>query len=354
MPNIHLNGLKKVFGGYTAVSDVNLKIADGEYVTLLGPSGCGKTTILRMMAGLIDPTEGDIQVDGSSVLSVEPHDRGIGYLFQNYALFPHMSAIENVGYGLLVRGDHPTHIQTKSSDMLRMANMLEWAGYMPHELSGGMQQRVALARSLAAGFKTLFLDEPMSSLDPKISHKLRYEIKCMAKKMGLTVVHVTHDQSIAMSISDRVIVMRRGRIAQVGTPKEIYYKPSCPYVAHFIGESNFMHAKQVSDNEIVVGGQTLTVEEMDSTGEDMVAAIRPEKIIFEKRLDNTFDGVISKVKFLGPLTRFTVDIGGQLFTVSTAKHPELMVGSKVSIYLPPEEIMLFSGIKDLAKELQVL
>jgi ABC-type Fe3+/spermidine/putrescine transport system ATPase subunit len=354
MPTIELRNVAKRFGAYTAVSDVNLKIMDGEYVTLLGPSGCGKTTILRMIAGLIDPSEGDILIDGQSVAKTPPEDRSIGYLFQNYALFPHMNVEANAGYGLLVRGEYPARIKKKTDEMLRLVKLLEWAGYMPYQLSGGMQQRVALVRSLAAGFKVLFLDEPMSSLDPKIGLKLRYEIRRTAQNMGLTVIHVTHDQADAMSISDSIIVMRRGRLAQVGTPKEIYYRPNSPYVAHFIGESNFLRCEPTGEREVSVNGRTLDVGVKVSGMKGIVAAIRPEKILFEQRLDNTLEGVIRDVNFLGPITRFTVDLEGLTFTVSTAKRPELKEGSRVSIYLPPQEMMIFSDVADLDAELKVL
>jgi thiamine transport system ATP-binding protein len=354
MPSIELNGVKKEFEGYTAVKDINLRIHDGEYVTLLGPSGCGKTTLLRMMAGLIDPTEGDILIDGKSQAGTPPEDRNIGYLFQNYALFPHMNVKENVGYGLLVRGHDKADVVEEAEKMLRMVNLLMWGGHMPNELSGGMQQRVALVRSLAAGGRIMFLDEPMSSLDPKIGLKLRYELQKTAKKLNLTVIHVTHDQADAMSISDKIIVMRRGRIAQVGTPKEIYFRPISPYVAHFIGESNFLKAESGDENTILFGGHTLAVKEKPAASGALIAAIRPEKILFEKRLLNSLEGIVKDVNFLGPTTRFSIDIGGMELTVSTAKRPELKVGSKVSIYLPPDEITLFCGIKDLTEELKVM
>jgi ABC-type Fe3+/spermidine/putrescine transport system ATPase subunit len=354
MPSIELLNVSKRFGGYVAVSDISLRISDGEYATLLGPSGCGKTTILRMMAGLIAPDGGDILIDGRSVVATPPEDRNIGYLFQNYALFPHMDVEENVGYGPLVRGDFRAQIRETTDDMLRFVELLEWAGYMPNQLSGGMRQRVALARSLAAGTKILFLDEPMSSLDPKIGEKLRYELRKTAKKLKLTVIQVTHDQSEAMSISDRIIVMRRGKIAQVGRPKEIYYRPASPYVAHFIGESNFLRAQAAGEGRVLVGGRSISVEDEVAAAKDIVVAIRPEKILFGERLENTFEGVVKSVKFMGPTTKFEIDAGGILFKASTAKQPKLVAGSSVSIYLPPKEIMVFRGVSDLETELKVL
>jgi putative spermidine/putrescine transport system ATP-binding protein len=207
---------------------------------------------------------------------------------------------------------------------------------------------------LAAGCRILFLDEPMSSLDPKIGIKLRYEIQKTARKLGLTVIHVTHDQADAMSISDRIIVMRQGTIAQVGTSREVYYKPASPYVAHFIGESNFIKAKADGVNTVSLDGHILDVKNAVANLKDIVIAIRPEKILFEKRLDNTFEGVIEDVKFLGPTTRFIVRVDDLTFKVSTAKHPELKKGARVSIYIPPGDILIFSGIKDLDGELKIL
>jgi ABC-type Fe3+/spermidine/putrescine transport system ATPase subunit len=354
MPVIELRSVTKEFRSITAVKDASFRIKDGEYVTLLGPSGCGKTTLLRMIAGLIDVTEGDILIDERSVVGTPPEDRNIGYLFQNHALFPHMNVRENVGYGPLVQGNNKADTKRIAEDMLKFVDMLEWAKFMPNQLSGGMRQRVALVRSLAAGCKILFLDEPMSSLDPKIGVKLRYEIKKMTKKLGLTVIHVTHDQADAMSISDRVIVMKRGGIVQTGTPKEIYYKPITPYVAHFIGDSNFIKATPTGANTLTMDVHTINVEEDVSGMKDVVLAIRPERILLEKRLENTFDGVVKDANFLGQTTRYAIRVDGLELTVSTAKHPELKAGMNVSVYLPPEEIMVFCDVKNLESELKVM
>jgi len=354
MPNIELKGLVKRFEeGFTAVDHVSLVVRDREYATLLGPSGCGKTTLLRMIAGLLHPDEGEILVDGKSIVDVPPEDRNIGYLFQNYALFPHMNVGENVGYGPMVRGENKADTIKINEDMLRLVKLLEWARFMPRELSGGMQQRVAMARSLAAGCKILFLDEPLSSLDPKIGVTLRYEIKKTAASLGLTVIHVTHDQADAMSISDKVIVMRKGRIVQTGTPKEVYNSPLSPYVAHFIGESNFIKVKPASGGFVSFDGHNIALES-PVKGSSLVLAIRPERILFEERLENTLSGVIEDANFLGPVTRFTVKVGGVRFNVSTAKHDELCKGDKVPIYLPPSAIRVFSGVKDLDEELRIL
>ncbi len=354
MPTVKLKDVMKRYGDYTAVKDINLDVDDGSYTTLLGPSGCGKTTILRMIAGLVKPTEGEILIDGVSILETPPYDRNMGYLFQNYALFPHMTVIENVGYGLLVRGFGREHIRTVSQDMLRFVDLLGRADFMPDELSGGMCQRVALVRALCAGCKLLLLDEPMSSLDPKEGVRLRYQLKKTAKKLGLTVIHVTHGQADAMSISDDIIVMRRGAIAQVGAPKKIYNEPATPYIAHFIGESIFMNGRSEGNDTVLVGDQKFKVNTDVSGMDDIVLAIRPEKILFSKAAENTLDGKVLDVNFIGSVTRFIVLACGIEFIVTTAKYPDINVGDDINLYLPPKDIMVFSGIQDLEKELKVL
>jgi len=352
MPDITVSALTKKFGDFTAVNNVNLAIRDGEYATLLGPSGCGKTTLLRMIAGLTKPTSGDVLIDGKSVVDVPPEDRNIGCLFQNYSLFPHMTVRQNVGYGPLMKGSSSVEADILSEGMLKLVKLLERAGYMPATLSGGMQQRVALVRALAAGTRILFLDEPLSSLDPKVGVILRYEIRRMARKMGLTVLHVTHDQQTGLSISDRVVIMKRGRVIQAGTPYDVYFKPETPYVAYFLGESNFMKALVASDFEAAYNGKTLKTSTRLKGG-DIVLAVRPEKILFENRLENTFDGIIEDVNFMGSTTKYSVNASGYSFNVQTSKHPELKKGDAVRLYLPPEDIMQFSGF-NLEDELKLI
>jgi len=352
MPDIEIKNLTKKFGDFTAVDKINLRIADKEYVTVLGPSGCGKTTMLRMIAGLLKPNSGDILIDGKSVLETPPEDRNIGYLFQNYSLFPHMTVKQNVGYGPLMEGLSGGEADMISIKMLKLVRLLERAGYMPATLSGGMQQRVALMRSLAAGTRILFLDEPLSSLDPKVGVKLRYEIQKTARKLDLTVIHVSHDQQDALSISDRVVVMKQGRIVQAGSPKDIYFRPSTPYVSYFIGESNFLEVKQVGDGEVSFKGKTIKLAEPAKKGR-LVVAIRPERILLENKLENTFDGVVEKSNFLGSTTKYLIKVGGYTFKVQTAKHPELEKGDKTRLYLPPEDIMQFSGF-NLEEELRIM
>jgi ABC-type Fe3+/spermidine/putrescine transport system ATPase subunit len=351
MPDIQIKNVTKKFGNFTAVDDVSLRIRDGEYATILGPSGCGKTTLLRTIAGLIKPTLGDILIDGKNVVNTPPEDRNIGYLFQNYSLFPHMTVQQNVSYGPLIKGLSSAEADITAENMLKLVKLLERAGFMPVTLSGGMQQRVALVRALAAGGRILFLDEPLSSLDPKVGVILRYEIKKISRKMGLTVLHVTHDQKDALSISDKVVIMKKGRVVQVGSPRDVYFKPETPYVAYFLGDSNFLKVSS-EGSEAKFAGKTIRTQS-EVLGDNPFLAIRPEKILFESRLENSFDGVVEDVNFMGATSRYSVNVSGFLLSVETSKHPEIKKGDEVGVYLPPEDLMHFSGF-NMEEELKII
>src|SRR5512136_739414 len=240
MPNIRVVNLTKKFGSVTALENINLEVHDQEYFSLLGPSGCGKTTLLRLIAGLIEPDSGEIWIGDKRVDAVPPEDRDIGFVFQTFALFPHMSVWDNVLYGPKVKNFNLKEAETIGDEVLELVKLHERLDAYPSELSGGMMQRVAVARALAAGARLLLLDEPLGQLDAKVRNDLRYEIRKMSKDLGLTAMHVTHDQSEAMAISDRIAVMKKGTIRQVGAPSELYMAPQNIFVANFIGESNFL------------------------------------------------------------------------------------------------------------------
>src|SRR5512136_563419 len=248
MPDVRVENVTKRFGKLLAVNNVSLHVRDKEYFALLGPSGCGKTTLLRLIAGLIRPDEGEIYIGDKLVNDVPPEDRDVGFVFQTFALFPHMTAWSNVTYGPKVKDYNAKQAETIGHEVLEMVKLNERLDAYPSELSGGMMQRIAVARALAAGAKILLLDEPLGQLDAKVRNELRYEIRRMAKDLGLTAIHVTHDQSEAMAISDRIAVMKKGRIVQIGTPNELYMKPNSIFVAHFIGESNFLEGYVISPN----------------------------------------------------------------------------------------------------------
>ena len=265
--------------------DINLEINSGEYVTILGPSGCGKTSLIKVISGIWTPTEGKVYFDGLDVTKVPMEDRDVGYVFQNIALFPHMTLKENVAYSPRVKDQGEEAMESLSTEYLQLVNMLVRAGMYPRELSGGEQQKVAIARALASGSKMLMLDEPLSALDARVRMELRYEIRRLVKKLGITVLHVTHDQEEAMSVSDRIVLMRYGSIAEAGSPLDIYRKPSSVFAANFIGETNLMECT-VSDRSKsgktkvkLRGGREIRASKTNfSVGDPVVISVRPEHV----------------------------------------------------------------------------
>ncbi|MBM3229969.1 ABC transporter ATP-binding protein, partial [Candidatus Parvarchaeota archaeon] len=259
-----------------ALHKASLQIKDGEYVVLLGPSGCGKTTLLKSIAGIIEPTSGRISIGKSDVTERAPEDRHIGFVFQNYALFPHLSALDNCRYGLLARGEHSEKSKRLASEMLKMVHLENRHEAIPRELSGGMQQRLAVSRALSTGSKLLLLDEPTNALDAYLRFELRNELRKMAKKLHLTAIHVTHDQEEAMAIADKIVVMRKGEILQVGSPEQVYDYPATLFVANFLGGANFIQINLVKGHGRLLGQD---VKFGNETGE-FIAAIRPEHLHF--------------------------------------------------------------------------
>jgi len=356
MPDAKLVNVTKTFekGRIVAVDHVNLFVHDKEYLTLLGPSGCGKTTILRMIAGLIEPDEGEIYIGGHLVTGLPPEDRDIGYVFQEYALFPHMDVWDNVTYGPRVKGWEEKKSERIGREMLEMVRLYERTDAFPRELSGGMMQRVALARALSAGAKLLLLDEPLGALDPTTRKELRYEFRRLAKDLELTAIHVTHDQAEAMAISDRIAVMRKGKILQVGTPQELYMTPQHIFVANFIGESNFLegYVSKSTEKELTIelrGG--LLVRTLDKThkeGEKVVIAIRPEVLAVEKGKKggvNSIFGHVEGFRFEGTNVRYEIRLenGDLVVVVRPALMAEwLDVREKVTVSFPIEKSFVFT------------
>src|SRR5687767_3298538 len=288
MTRVQLIDVSKRFGSTLAVDSVTADIADGEFVTLLGPSGCGKTTTLRMVAGLVDPTSGQITFDGQVVNNVPPHKRNIGLAFQSHALFPHLSVARNIAFGLEVKGTPKAEIQHRVQEMLQMTELTQHADRMPAQLSGGRQQRVALARMLATDPRVLLSDEPLSSLDRNLRDTLKYSILDLQRKTAKTAIYVTHDQSEAFAISDRIVVMEAGRIEQIGTQTDIYLRPGTPFVAEFIGANNGLAGRVTALDgggddarmTVVAAGLTLRVRSHGrfAVGEPVLVYIRPENI----------------------------------------------------------------------------
>ncbi len=302
--SVHLEGVRKVFGETEAVAGIDLEISDGEFFSMLGPSGSGKTTTLRMIAGFEQPTSGRILLHGRDVTGVPPFDRDVNTVFQDYALFPHMNVADNVGYGLMVRRVERAERERRVTDALRMVRLTSFGHRKPSQLSGGQRQRVALARALVNRPRVLLLDEPLGALDLKLREEMQIELKAIQKQVGITFIYVTHDQEEALTMSDRLAVFNEGRIEQVGTPADVYERPTTPFVAGFVGTSNLLRGDAA---RAVIGS-------------DGTFTVRPEKIRLADPGSPVADdelsamGEIRDVIYLGSDTRYIValEAGGEL------------------------------------------
>jgi iron(III) transport system ATP-binding protein len=336
----------RVKGALSAVRDVSLEVQPGELLTLLGPSGCGKTTTLRMIAGFQEPTAGRILIGDRDVTRVEASDRGIGFVFQNYALFPHLTVFENVAYGLRVQRHDASHIASAVSEVLSLVGLAGYDPQMPHQLSGGEQQRVALARAIVIRPGVLLFDEPLSNLDAKLRVQMRGEIRALQKKLGITTVYVTHDQDEAMAISDRIAVMERGEIAQVGDAEQLYRHPASVFVARFIGHANLLPATVVSVGakgaKIDILGQHRVLPGLQSElqpGQTVTAVIRPEALeIFDAdKVEAGLPGQVTSCAYLGDKCEYGVELAGMTVLVTKANPlpgDRLLAGRAVRLRLP--------------------
>ena len=351
---VDLDGVSKRYGPTTALEGVSLSVADGEFFTLVGPSGCGKTTTLRLLAGFEEPTGGAVRFDGTDVAGVPPEDRGVGIVFQSYALFPHMTVGENVAYGLRF-ADPPGG----GTDAARVADLLDLVGLGgfedrdPTELSGGQQQRVALARALAPGPDLLLLDEPMSALDARLRERLRRDVREIQRDLDVTTVYVTHDQAEAMAISDRVAVLSDGRVEQVGEPQELYRRPSTRFVARFLGENNVFDGQVVNqdnDTSSVPGetrGCTLRVEGSDfrlsrveaAPGDRVAFCVRPGAFDVGDG-ENRLTGDVVHSEFLGETTRVHLAWAGRRVVVALADPPD---ADRLTVGFDPDDAWVLPG-----------
>jgi len=332
-------------GSILANDHINLKILKGELMTLLGPSGCGKTTTLRCITGQIIPDEGRVWIDGIDVTDVPTHRRELGMVFQNFALFPHMSVYDNVDFPLMIRGLSPEQRREMVLDTLRLIRMESYAQQYPRQLSGGQQQRVGLARALAYRPKVLLLDEPLSNLDAKLREEMRFEIRDLISRLGITAVYVTHDQAEALAIADRVAVMNAGHIEQTGTPDEIYQFPRSRFVADFIGLSNFVRGKVISVREgcAVIQADDLQlcvpVEEGVQEGQELLIFIRPNDVNLlpagTGQGGNTYAGKVNKLTYLGDKIDYRVVVGeGVPIRVQTDGKVRFHEGEEIQVQLP--------------------
>jgi iron(III) transport system ATP-binding protein len=353
MPEIHVQGLVKQFTEHRALDDVGFTVRDGELFTLLGPSGCGKSTTLMSIAGFQRPEDGTIRVgedtffDGAARVNVPAERRNLGIVFQSYAVWPHMTVFENLAFPLKVRRLKKAEIRRRVLETLELVEMVQHERRYPHQLSGGQQQRVALARALVYSPSVLLLDEPFSNLDAKLRERARLWVKELQRELGLTTIFVTHDQDEALSMSDRVLVMRDGKVLQVGTPEEVYRRPADRFVAEFVGRVNLIrgtvssvdgpnlvvaldgtpHRLKVSAAQVPIGSSEVTI------------AVRPEAVALavhgsgEFNGTNTYDATVHGVAFLGDHYEYQLEAGALPLTVQS---PRLLPGERLQVHIPPE------------------
>ncbi|MBO3841396.1 MAG: ABC transporter ATP-binding protein [Candidatus Brockarchaeota archaeon] len=357
MPSVKVENVTMKFGGFTALDKVNINVEDREYVSIIGPSGCGKTTLLRIIAGIIGDYEGHVYVDGKLFDAKPLEERGIGYVFQNIALFPNMSVGGNVSYSPRAKGLSNSIVRTTTLEMLELMKLSERYHDYPRSLSGGMQQKTALARALASSARLLLLDEPLSLLDLKVRTELRYELRRIVKDLGLTAIHVTHDQEEAMAVSDRIIVMRRARVVEDGTPVDLYLHPKKIFTAYFLGESNVFEGNVAEADEdtalIDLGGLAITARNTGfQAGEKVIVMVRPELI----ELGGHISGRVLKKTLEGLFSRLILDVKGIRMIVKQpySNVAQLGEGSSVNIRLPEEHVLVYKHPgRDLYSEISL-
>ena len=344
--SVELRHIVKRYGPVTAVNDVSFTIEAGTLVTLLGPSGCGKTTTLRMIAGLETANSGQLLIGGDDVTTLSAADRDVSMVFQSYALFPHMTVIENVAYGPSVRGTARREAHALAQEKLALVGLEKLGERLPAELSGGQQQRVAVARALVLEPRVLLFDEPLSNLDAKLRRRVREDIRDLQQRLGLTVVYVTHDQQEALAVSDRVIVMDHAVVAQSGTPRELYEEPASLFVADFIGDANLIDVvvRAVGDEvaEVSVGPIALRLRRRGVDAGPAKIAIRPESLLL--RPEGGLPGTIAKAAYLGTHMEYTVATAlGDLFVIERGAPALREIGAKVALAFAERGVTLVRG-----------
>ena len=354
---VELRNVTKRFGTFEALKEASFEIRAGEFMTFLGPSGCGKTTCLRLISGFDTPTSGQILLDGKDVTFEPPYRRDVNQVFQNYALFPHLSIYENIAFGLRMKKIPPAQIRERVDRVVKMTSLEAFTERKPAQLSGGQRQRVALARAIVCEPKVLLLDEPLSALDAKLRTQMRIELKQLQKKLGITFIFVTHDQEEALTMSDRVAVINAGRVEQIGTVNEIYYKPATRFVASFIGESNIVEAEILrSEGEFLhcrlEGGLELAVRTPKPPAHSQILlSLRPEKIRLTR--DNTggqnsFPGTIEMEIFKGAMDELTISVQGGLQLGAVLANDgqaesDFHEGERVFARIQPEDIHIVAA-----------
>jgi iron(III) transport system ATP-binding protein len=346
--SVVFENVRKNFGAFTAIADLSLTIHPGELVTLLGPSGCGKTTTLRMLAGLEPPTAGRIIIGGKDVTMLPANERDVSMVFQSYALFPHMNALDNVAYGLESSGLKKKEARGRAEEGLELVGLGGFGQRLPAELSGGQQQRVAVARALALEPQVLLLDEPLSNLDARLRRRVRTEIRELQQRLGFTAVYVTHDQDEALAVSDRVVIMKDGEIAQAGSPRELYESPASAFIADFMGEANVVDCEVVSsegDRALIrIGALEHRVPARGARPGPARLAVRPNAITLDPATEAPLSGTITHSAYLGDHVEYEVETAaGTLFVVDPAVDRSLETSSSVAVGFRDRGIALISA-----------
>lgn len=346
---IELKGISKSFDGEKVIDGLNLDINENEFVTLLGPSGCGKTTTLRILGGFETADEGQVLLNGQDIVSIPANKRPINTVFQKYALFTHMNIAENIAFGLKIKKKSKEYINDKIKYALKLVNLEGYENRMPESLSGGQQQRIAIARAIVNEPRILLLDEPLGALDLKMRQEMQYELIRLKEELGITFVYVTHDQEEALTMSDRIVVMNKGYIQQVGSPEDIYNEPQNAFVADFIGESNILSATMIRDKKVNIQGQEFDCVDVGfGTNNPVDVVIRPEDLILVEPEKATFTGTVTSLIFKGVHYEMEVDALGFTWLVhSTAMAP---VGSKVGLFIDPFNIQIMNKPENVAEE----
>ncbi len=350
MAVLNLAGVSKDFGATKAVDDVDLEVPEGQLACFLGPSGCGKTTLLRMIAGLEEPSAGTIRFGEKDVTQQPAHRRGIGMVFQSLALFPHLDVGENIAYGLRIRGTPKQERDNRARELLGLVQMPGVERRHISQLSGGQRQRVAIARALALDPQVFLLDEPLSALDAKLREEMQVELRMLQQRVGITSILVTHDQREAMTMADMVVVMKDGQVQQVGTPLEIYRRPANVFVAEFIGSSNLLKGEIVAGDRVQVHGHTLRVESMPhgfASGAEITVSVRPEEVGLcsgEETRENGLQGTITFIRDVGQNVEYRIDCSGLEITsnVPPRDKPDVQLGDRVTVELPADACVVLA------------
>ncbi len=347
---VKLEGFGKSYGKKEVIKDINLEVYEGEFLTLLGSSGCGKTTILRSISGLDIPSKGKIYIDGDDVTRLEPPKRQVNTIFQNYALFPLMNIYDNIAFGPRMKHVGEDEIKKRVKEMLKLTHLEGYEKRFPKDLSGGEQQRVSLARGLINKPKVLLLDEPLSALDLKLRKSMQIELKMLQRKLGITFIYVTHDQDEALSMSDRIVILRNGKIEQIDTPVNIYDNPNSLYVAQFIGDANVIKSSviDIDDDKNIIyldKGMVGKLNNQYKIGDKVLVVIRPENIKISKSLkkENSIKAVVQEIIYDGSAMKLIFNIDDNLLSVLVfGNDKEYHVGDELNLYWDVEDLVVFS------------